>query len=118
MFSMTVAVLIVANYFILCLDRFPTNEKEAQVLAIINVFITCCFFVEMIIRLIGVGIKKYCEDYFNILDSLIICVSIADIVIYYMSAKETKLLLTAFRSIRILRIIKMAREWSSFRILL
>ena len=115
---MLVAVLIVVNYLILCVDSFPIQQQEAQTLAIINVLITCFFLVEMIIRLIGVGIKKYCEDYFNILDSLIVCISIADIVIYYTSAQETKLLLTAFRSVRILRILKMAREWTSFRTLL
>jgi hypothetical protein len=73
----------------------------------------------MIIRLLGIGMKEYLSDYFNIIDALIVCVSIADIFISYSTSEDNKrLLLTGFRSIRILRILKLARSWASFRILL
>ena len=73
----------------------------------------------MIIRLLGIGMKEYLSDYFNIIDALIVCVSIADIIISYATPGDNKrLLLTGFRSIRILRILKLARSWTSFRILL
>jgi voltage-dependent calcium channel L type alpha-1D len=73
----------------------------------------------MIIRLLGIGLKEYLSDYFNIVDAFIVCVSIADIIISYSTPGDSRrLLLTGFRSIRILRILKLARSWASFRILL
>ena len=73
----------------------------------------------MIIRLLGIGMKEYLSDYFNIIDALIVCVSIVDIIVSYATPGDNKrLLLTGFRSIRILRILKLARSWTSFRILL
>ena len=118
MFAVTIAILIITNYIILCFDRFPISQEETQKLSLINDVLTCCFTVEIIIRLIGNGVKKYCLDYFNILDVIIVCISIAEFIISHSSSSNTRLLLTAFRSFRILRIFKLAREWVSFRTLL
>jgi hypothetical protein len=72
----------------------------------------------MIIRLIGVGVKEYYLDKFNFLDVILVCISVIDMVISFTSNKKNTILLTGFRAVRILRIIKLARKWVSFRLLL
>ena len=72
----------------------------------------------MIIRLLGFGLRKYCADNFNLIDGFIVCISVIDLIIGFIITKESKIELTSFRAVRILRIFKLVRSWTSFRILL
>jgi hypothetical protein len=78
-------LLIIVNFVILCLDRFPNNETEANTLSYINDFLTFCFLVEMVIRMLALGLKEYSADMFNVLDSLIVCISVIDMIISWTS---------------------------------
>ena len=78
-------LLIIVNFVILCLDRFPNNETEANTLSYINDFLTFCFFVEMVIRMLGLGLEVFSADIFNVLDGLIVCISVIDMIIGWTS---------------------------------
>lgn len=43
------------NTIVLGLDKYPSNEKYDQILEYINFFFSFIFFVEMILKLIGLG---------------------------------------------------------------
>ncbi len=74
---------ISVNTICLALDKYPTDPQESQVLDILNIIFFVIFFIEMIIKLIALGIKKYLRDSYNIFDALIILLSIADLILTF-----------------------------------
>lgn len=73
----------------------------------------------MVIKLIGLGPKLYVKDKFNIFDCIVVVVSIVENVINWSGVEGgTKGAISAFRGVRLLRVFKLARSWTSFRELL
>ena len=76
----------------------------------------------MIIKLIGLGLRDYTRDAFNIFDASLVIISLIDFIIlqipqFSMGTTSGSTLL-AFRGIRLLRVFKLARSWRRFRELL
>ena len=71
---------------ILSVDRFPSlgNELE-QILDKINIVFFGIFTFEMIVKLLGMGPKNYIRDPFNIFDSIIVSLSIADVCLSFLA---------------------------------
>jgi hypothetical protein len=44
------------------MDRHPISEKEMKAHEIINYFFTISFFLEMVIKIPGLGIRAYIRD--------------------------------------------------------
>lgn len=78
------------------------------------------FFLEMLIKLVGLKPKGYFMDKFNAFDCLIIIFSLIELLINYIEDNQdsTKGILTAFRGLRLLRVFKIARQWKGFKELL
>ena len=58
------------------------------------------------------------DEFSDLIDGFIVCISVIDLIIGFIITKESKIELTSFRAVRILRIFKLVRSWTSFRILL
>ena len=77
------------------------------------------FLVEMVVKVAGIGITDYVRDKFNLFDAFIVILSLVDNIIFYsLGNSVTGGGLIVLRSVRLLRIFKLARSWTSFRILL
>lgn len=74
----------------------------------------------MVIKLLGLGIKEYTRDGFNIFDAVLVIVSLIDLVLVHVPdiQADSGGALSAFRGIRLLRVFKLARSWKQFRELL
>lgn len=73
----------------------------------------------MIIKLLGLGVKEYKRDPFNIFDAALVILSMVEIVIVNTDPSlSTGGAFSAFRGVRLLRVFKLARSWTSFRNLL
>jgi hypothetical protein len=74
----------------------------------------------MIIKLIGLGFKEYIRDTFNVFDCLLVILSVIDFVLSWIPEVNSSGsdALFAFRGIRLLRVFKLARSWTSLRELL
>lgn len=121
MFNLLITLLIVANTGVLALDQYPRNIKLEETASILNDLFSWCFAAEMIIKLIGLGLKRYTRDTFNIFDALLVIISLVDFVLLHIpefSAGGSGGALSAFRGVRLLRVFKLARSWTSFRELL
>ena len=72
----------------------------------------------MIAKLIGLGVKNYCLDKFNIFDGLIVVISLVDfslnLAIQGMEDSSADSLMSALRALRLLRVVKLARHWKAF----
>ena len=111
-----ISIVIIVNTVILALDKYPEDPETTRITNLLNDAFTWVFVVEMIIKMIGLGLKEYARDSFNLFDAFIVVVSFIDmIVLSTVGVEHEKITLTAFRSIRLLRIFKLVRYWSSFR---
>ena len=73
----------------------------------------------MVIKIAGLGVKDYVRDRFNLFDAFIVILSLVDNILFYsLGSSVTGGSFMVLRSVRLLRIFKLARSWTSFRILL
>ncbi len=86
----------------------------------LNIFISGIFFIEMIIKLIGLGIKRYFKDRFNTFDCFIVVLSTIDTVLTFSidNNQSATGALTAFRAFRLLRVFKLVKSWKKLQQLL
>jgi len=105
-------VLILANTFSMAVYHYGISQTTLRGLDVANLFFTVCFVVEMILKLFGLGFKSYVRDNFNLFDTAVIIIGLLEY-----TGLDTKGALV-FRSFRLLRIFKIARQWSSLKKLL
>lgn len=76
-----------------------------------DIFFVWAFTIEMIMKLIGLGLKNYVRDKFNLFDGLIVVLSLVDFSLSISGVMEgdDNAILSAFRALRLLRVIKLAR---------
>ena len=131
LFTAVIFILILANTVTMAFDRYPIDDQELAIIETMNLIFYCAFLLEMIIKMLGYGLNGYFRDKFNIFDCFIVVVSSVELVIklanfgsgiyiyiYIYIAVSTGGAITAFRAIRLLRIFKLARSWTSFQQLL
>ena len=78
-----------------------------------NLFFTVIFLVEMIVKLIALGIVEYSKDGFNNFDAFIVVMSYVEL---FMPGENSSL--SVLRAFRLLRIFKIIKSWDSLRVLL
>lgn len=114
---MTIAIIF--NTFVLAWDKHPINYETQSYLEFINSLLTYIFIVEMVIKLLGMGIKDYLSDSFNIFDGSIVLFSIFEMIIgLIVKGGIGGGAISSLRAVRLLRVFKLARSWTSFRDLL
>jgi len=77
-YNFAVFVLILVNTVVLAIDDFPQSVQKEHTLAIFNEFFTWAFFAEMLMKLLGLGIKNYVRDNFNLFDAVVVLFSLVD----------------------------------------
>ena len=118
-FTAIITLCILVNTILLAMDRYPISSDELKLLDELNEVFTYIFLVEMIIKLIGLGFKEYAADGFNIFDCIIVMISIAENIITHLNIEfSSNGAISVFRAVRLLRVFKLARSWTSFRDLL
>lgn len=71
----------------------------------------------MVAKLIGLGVKNYVRDRFNIFDAIIVVLSLVDFalsMLVQMDDSSGSGIMSAFRALRLLRVVKLARHWKAF----
>jgi Ion transport protein len=117
------ALSIILNTLVLALDKYPVDLKQTSILEKVNIMFTLIFTLEMVIKMVAIGVKNYFKGgAFNIFDCVIVAASIADIFMAnFILTKEEEgsgSAITALRGFRLLRIFKLAKSWKRFELLL
>lgn len=85
-------------------------------LNVLDILFVWVFFVEMIFKLLGLGLKNYIRDNFNIFDGVIVIVSLVDFTLSLtVRIESADGIMSAFRALRLLRVVKLARHWKAFQ---
>ena len=64
-FETFIASCIIANTVILALDKYPEHKQDFEILESINLIFFFVFFAEMIVKMLGLGLKRYFRYKFN-----------------------------------------------------
>lgn len=108
--------MIVANTVVLALEKYPEDVKVTEISNLLNEVFTWAFFIEMVVKVMGLGFREYARDSFNLFDAFIVVSSLFDMIITVAIDSDSPTgALSAFRGVRLLRVFKLARSWSSFR---
>ena len=67
--------------------------------------------------MIGLGLKNYMRDKFNVFDAVIVIISLVDFCLTMTIEvnESTDGIMSALRALRLLRVIKLARQWTAFQ---
>ena len=103
-FNNTILVIILINTIFLAAEHYDQPDALETAGKIANYIFSVIFFIEMILKLFGLGIKQYVSDGFNVFDAIVVIVSMVEL----FAADEASGLsvLRAFRLLRIFKIIK------------
>lgn len=83
-----------------------------------NIF-TLIFAVEMIFKIYALGFKGYAREGFNLFDGVLVVVSLFDLSIETIFGTSTGAgVISAFRTLRLLRVFKLAKKLKGLQILL
>lgn len=119
LYNFLVFVLILFNTIVLASDDYPQSLYKEAVLSALNDFFTWAFFVEMIIKMIGLGVNNYMHDNFNLFDAVVVSLSLIDwclaIILTPEQKKSVGSSMQALRALRLLRVIKLARSWTALQ---
>jgi len=74
-------ICILINTITLSLDRFPISDSESFIHEKINSISTFVFIVEMLIKIIGLGLKTYLSDSMNLFDCVVCIVSLIEFIL-------------------------------------
>lgn len=122
-FTYAITILILLNSAVLATQHYNEGPVWDKIQSYSNDIFTLIFLIEMILRLIGLGLKAYFKDGFNIFDGLIVILSCTEWFLgrynqVINDKKKQKSLFIVLRSFRMIRIFKIVRSWTSLRSIL
>ena len=109
------------NTVVLAFDSHPLDLYKDKIFDEINTALTWLFFTEMILKISGLGVKMYARDRYNIFDAIVVVMTVAENIVDLSLGNEDFSnggAVLGFRSVRILRIFKLARNLRSFLIMI
>ena len=117
-FNFFIFCLILANTFTLAAYTYDQSDTKTDVLKVFNEFFTWAFFLEMIMKIIGLGFSNYRKDSYNVFDAVIVVISLIDWAMSRIPGLNAGSALNAFRALRLLRMMKLSKSWKALQILL
>ncbi|XP_030763174.1 voltage-dependent T-type calcium channel subunit alpha-1G-like isoform X1 [Sitophilus oryzae] len=108
-FDLAIAAVIGLNVVTMATESYRMPNTWEYVLRIFNYFFTAVFILESIMKLVALGFKMYIKDKWNILDVVIVILSVVGIIIEEMKENEMKIIPINPTIIRVLRVMRIAR---------
>jgi hypothetical protein len=105
-FDRFIFVCIILNTLLLMIRWYRQSEKVTEYTEILNIVFTVIFFMEMIIRMLGIRIKDYFMDPWNRYDFIIAIGSLTSLLLYHQSSIKIKFL-SFIKGFKILRLIRL-----------
>ena len=81
LFAIMSIILILLNSIVLSLDNYNNSKSFDKWLRYLNWIFGVLFVIEMILKILAIGIKAYTRDSFNIFDTALNLISLIDIII-------------------------------------
>ena len=108
------------NTLILAIDHYGIDPDIERIFNNINTAFTVIFCVEMILKLLGLGIKNYLRESMNYLDGAVVILSIVELVFLSNNGGALSAFRTVriFRTFRVLRVARLLRSMQSMQVII
>ena len=119
-FNFIIYLLIFGSSLSLAMYTYDQTQAERDIIEVFDYGFTCIFFLEFVCKLCGLGPSIYIKDLFNILDALIVLLSIVDIVLFntILEKGDGSVAVSSIMAARLLRVLRLARIWKQFQTML
>lgn len=110
--------LIVLNTIILSLDKYPIDDDLDETVELINFGLALAFLTEVVLKLVGLGLKRWAKDRYNLFDALVVLLSVFEVVLSppklltgtkRVAQKSKTASFSGLRSVRLFALFKLAR---------
>ncbi|ODM93572.1 Sodium channel protein 60E [Orchesella cincta] len=115
LFDTTITVCIIANTVVLAMEHHGSTKDLENILIIANHVFMAIFTLECIIKIMALQ-KVYFQTGWNIFDMIIVLISYVDLA--SVSQNTGTRGLSVIRSMRLLRVFKLAQSWITMKVLL
>ncbi|NXU57595.1 SCN5A protein, partial [Turnix velox] len=119
--DLTITVCIVMNTLFMALEHNNMSDNFKSMLNVGNLFFTGIFTAEMILKIIALDPYYYFQQHWNIFDSIIVTLSLAELSFPKPKRKKGRRkggTLSVLRSFRLLRVFKLAKSWPTLNTLI
>jgi len=109
MFDYIVIGLVIINTGTLSSDHYPSTPDFDNSIDAINLVLTILFLIEMIMKIIGLGLREYSSNSFNVCDGTIVIVSILQVIAApppVLGGSSSNGSLSVLRSFRLMRLFR------------
>ncbi|KAF6726768.1 Sodium channel protein type 4 subunit alpha [Oryzias melastigma] len=106
--DLTITICIVLNTLFMAMEHYPMENSFIDTLSIGNKVFTSIFTAEMVLKIIALDPYYYFQERWNIFDGIIVTISLV----------ELCFAITLLRSLRLLRVFKLAKSWPTLNTLL
>ncbi|XP_041081104.1 voltage-dependent L-type calcium channel subunit alpha-1D-like [Polyodon spathula] len=112
MFYWLVIVLVFLNTLTISSEHYNQPFWLTQVQDIANKVLLSCFTCEMLVKMYSLGLQAYFVSLFNRFDCFVVCGGIVETILVELEVMSP-LGISVFRCVRLLRIFKVTRHWTS-----
>jgi hypothetical protein len=112
-FNFFIYSVTLLNFIYLCMLSYPISQDIVTSIIIINIFCSSVFVVEIIFKLLVLGIRPYFKDKLNIMDFCVVWIGVIEIIVVQVSdnvADNGNSALSSFRAIRFIRLLKLFKK--------
>ncbi|RWS16550.1 muscle calcium channel subunit alpha-1-like protein, partial [Dinothrombium tinctorium] len=110
----TVIILVFLNTCSLASEHYHQDQRLEQFQDIANIFFVVLFTMEMFLKMYSLGFQGYFVSLFNRFDCFVVVGSISEIILTKLELMSS-LGVSVLRCVRLLRIFKVTKYWTSLR---
>jgi glucose-6-phosphate-specific signal transduction histidine kinase len=115
LFQMLITFIILFNTVTLAMDSYPVINKDMDIaFTYFNYVFTAIFVFEALIKIIGLGLRSFIRDRFNIFDLIVVIISIVELTF----SKGGSGGFSGLRAVRLFRIVRLARSFERLKLLI
>ena len=108
-FENFLTLCVLFNTIVMAMESYDMDEKMEKDLEFLNLIFTWIFIVEMTLKLLARGPKKYAAEPMNLLDGGVVMLSIVEIIMSALGGGGGGGSLQAFRTVRVFRTFRVLR---------
>ena len=109
LFENFLTLCVLFNTVGMAMDAYDIKEKTKEDLEFMNLIFTWIFIIEMTLKLLARGPKKYTAEKMNLLDGAVVILSIVEIIMEAIGGGSGAGSLQAFRTVRVFRTFRVLR---------
>uniref|UniRef100_A0A8C1KN16 Voltage-dependent L-type calcium channel subunit alpha n=1 Tax=Cyprinus carpio TaxID=7962 RepID=A0A8C1KN16_CYPCA len=111
-FNWWVLLVVLLNTLVIAMEHHNQTEGLTSFQDTANVILLACFTIEMVMKMYAFGPRAYFMSIFNRFDCFVVTIGILEIILV-VSNIMTPLGISVMRCIRLLRLFKLTRYWTS-----